>query len=124
MILSYFPPSKISIDDVVIGFNESRELIRKKLTGGYKEDNQIIQLGSSDMEPIYQRRDIYQNYNSTENFFFLGYDEGDLLTEIEVHWCDEIKVFDAAFNFNDSLDSIALKLDRYNPIASQSEGEY
>jgi hypothetical protein len=76
MILSYFPPSKISIDDVVLGFNESRELIRKKLIGGYKEDNQIIQMVSSEVELIYQRRDIYQNYNSTENFFFLGYDEG------------------------------------------------
>lgn len=55
MILSYFPPSKISIDDVVLGFNESRELIRKKLRGDYKKDNQIIQLGT-DIGPMYQRR--------------------------------------------------------------------
>jgi hypothetical protein len=121
MVLSYFPTSKISIDDVVLGFNESRKSIRKKLTGGYKEDNQIIEMGSS---TIYQRRDIYQNYNSTASFFFLGYDEGDLLIEVEVHWCNEIKVFDATFSFNDNLESIALKLNGYSPISSQSEGEY
>lgn len=124
MILHYLLKNKILIDDVALEFNEARESVRMKLAGSYKADNQIMQIGSSDKQSMYQRRDIYQNLNSTENFFFLSYDKNDLLSELEVHQCDKIKVLDALFDFNDELDSIALELCRYSPINNQSEGEY
>jgi len=124
MILHYLLKNKILIDDVALEFSEGRESVRMKLAGNYKADNQVIQMGSSEVKSIYQRRDIYQNSNSTENFFFLGYDKNDLLSEIEVHHCDKIKVLDTLFDFNDDLDSIASGLYRYSPISKHSEGEY
>lgn len=87
------------------------------------DNNQLIEMGL-DIEPIYQRRDIYQNLNSTENLFFLGYDKEDLLTEIEVHQCSQIKILDIVFDFDFELDVIASLLSRIAPITAKSEGEY
>ncbi len=124
MILQYLPTDKIIIDGVLLEFYEDRDSIRPKIAASYKEDNQIIQFGDSDVESILQRRDIYQNINSSENFFFLGYDENDLLHEVEIHQWDKIKVFDVLFGFADELAFVAFDFSRYSPVSKKSEGEY
>lgn len=124
MIIFYLPPKKISIDGIVIEFNEKRDLIRRKLGANYTEDNQVMQLGDSPMDAIYQRRDIFKNINSTENFFFLGYDKDDLLSEVEIHNCEKIIVNDFVFGFNDELDYVASELAKYSSVRKNGEGEY
>jgi hypothetical protein len=124
MEIFYLPPNRIVIDGTVMEFNEERELIRSKLEANYIEDNQVMQIGDSLTDLIYQRRDIFKNINSTDNYFFLGYDENDLLIEVEVHNCDKIKVIDFVFDFNDELDIIASGLSKYSFATQKSEGEY
>lgn len=122
MILEYFPTTKVAIDDVIIEFNESRQSVRNKLPG-YSESNQTVEMGEG-IEPICQRRDIYQNFNAKDNFFFLGYDQDDLLQEIEVHQCNQIKVLNVVFDFNLAIDVIASLLGKMAPVTAKSEGEY
>ncbi len=120
MILHYIPTDKIIADMVAFQFLEGRQSVRDKLAWQYQEDNQQFQIGGDDM---HQRRDIYRNLNDTENFFFLGYDEDDCLAEIEVHFCDKIRVFDIEFDFNEELTSVASKLKAYSDVFKENEGE-
>lgn len=123
MILQYFPTEKIAIDGIVLNFDEPRQSVRSKLGRNYREDNQIIPLGGDD-QPIYQRRDIYENTNASKNYFFLSYNRNDLLSEIEVHNCDKIKIYDIFFDFEDDLDSIASQLNEYSSMEKKDDGEY
>lgn len=123
MHFQYFPTNKIIIDGVALEFLDQRNRVREKIGTDYKEDNQVIDLGD-DVAPILQRRDIYEDINSSECFFFLIYDKDDLLREVEVHHCDDIQVFDALFSFNEGLDAIANKLMKYSDNNKESEGEY
>lgn len=122
MILVYFPTTKVAIDDAIIEFNESRQAVRHKLPG-YGESNQTLEMGEG-IEPIRQRRDIYQDFNANDNFFVLGYDQDDLLQEIEVHQCSQIKILDVIFDFNSAIDVIASLLSEIAPVTVKVEGEY
>jgi hypothetical protein len=122
MNLQYIPGDSITIDEIRIEFKQERNYIRSRLGGNYKEDNQLLTLGGE--ETISQRRDIYTNLNFSENYFFLGYDDQDLFIELEIHYCDSIKVFDFLFDFNFPLSSIAAQLSKYSAITKQMEGEY
>lgn len=124
MTLNYIPTEKIIIDTVSIQFNDNRSSIRTRLSMPHTEDNQIIQLSDLDTTPIVQRRDIYKNINFTDNYFFLGYNEDDLLNEIEIHFCEKINVFDITFDFNDSIEAIKIKLRRYSSVIKRDDGEY
>jgi hypothetical protein len=123
MILKYYPPNEIAIDDIDLKFYESRHTVRVKLAREFEEDNQIIKLGDDEIEPFYMRRDIYKGISPTESFFFLDYDNNDQLTELEVHRCEKIEVLGFPFYFHDELDSIALILSKYSEISILSEGE-
>lgn len=123
MIFQYVPTKQIIIDRVVLEFLEQRDLVRKRLGVNYREDNQIIDLGD-DVSPVSQRRDIYQNINDSDNFFFLNYDQNDRLRDIEIHYCNKVRVFDIFFDFEEDIDSVATKLMRYSEYNKQSEGEY
>lgn len=120
MFFEYIPTGKIIIDGIVLEFGKRRSSIRTRLGGIYQEDNQVIQIGDGS---ISQRRDIYADFNSKDNYFFLIYDEHDLLAEVEVHHCQSIKVLSAEFNFNNSLDEIAERLSIFSTIIRQSNGE-
>ncbi|MBX2923989.1 MAG: hypothetical protein KF746_17450 [Chitinophagaceae bacterium] len=124
MIIFYNPLRKIFIDETALEFGEKRESIRRKLGKKHIVDDQILQIGDSDTDVIYQRRDIYQNLNATKNYFFLGYNENDLLSEVEIHNCDKIKVNDFVFNFNDDLTFIASGLSKYSSVIKYGDGEY
>lgn len=121
MIISYLPPKKIHFGRAILEFDEKRELVRDTLGMNYTENNEVMRVGDV---KIYQRRDVYKNLYSAHNFFFLGYDQSDLLSEIEVHDCAKIKVNGIEFGFDDDLGSIAFQLSHYFSISRQSEGEY
>lgn len=124
MTIVYLTPKLISIGKVTIEFNENREKIREKLGNDYIEDNQVIPIGELETDTIYQRRDIFNNLNSTDSYFFLNYDINDSLSEIEVHKCDLIIVNDFSFGFNDELDHIVSGLAKYSSIIKKGEGEF
>jgi len=71
MIVQYLPTNEIYINNVSLRFGDPRDSIRTKLGSSYKESNETISLGDLD-EPILQRRDIYDNLDSSEFFFFLN----------------------------------------------------
>lgn len=122
MILRYFPTKEFSIDDVSLQFGMHREVVRVKLGGSHQEKNTVVSLGDS-VEPLVQRRDIYNKLDSTGDFFFLNYDKKDLLKELEVHDCEKIQVFDFLFDFNTELDVIAIELSKFSPITIKKDGE-
>ncbi len=105
-------------------FKEKRELIRAKLKKIYKEDNQIIPISESEMDTIYLRRDIYSDKNTSSYFFFLGYNNEDSLSDLEVHNCERIMVNNFSFGFSDNLDYIASELARYSSVNKKAKGEY
>jgi hypothetical protein len=47
-----------------------------------------------------------------------------LLSEIEVHNCDVLKVNDFVFDFNDELDYVASELAKYSSVTKKGDGEY
>ncbi|MBO9154072.1 hypothetical protein ACFOTA_17770 [Chitinophaga sp. GCM10012297] len=121
MIFKYIPTGTVIIDGIISEFGESRSSIRTRLRGTHREDNQVIQIGDGDS--ISQRRDIYTDFNSKENYFFLIYNDHDLLTEVEIHHCQGIKIMSAEFDFDNNLDEIAEKLSAFSPVIRQSNGE-
>ena len=123
MILNYIPKKKILIDTASIYFGENRESVRNKIEETFKEDNQIIETGTLNLDNIYIRRDIYEYMDSTESYFFLSYDNDDSLIEIEVHKCTQIKVLDIIFDFNTNLNSITSQLSKYSIVENKSKGE-
>lgn len=124
MTIIYSVPKVISIDGIVINFNEERETIRRKLGNDYREDNQVIALGEDNSDVIYQRRDIFKSLNFTGYYFFLIYNKKDLLNELEVHNCSMLQVNDFKFGFNDELNYVASELAKYSSVRKIDEGEY
>jgi len=129
MFLRYLPTKELIIDNVPLQFGDPRELVRRKLNRGYKEQNLVIPLPDGIplpdfAKPIIQRRDIYNSLSSTRDNFFLNYDANDLLSDLEVHRCEKIQVFDFVFDFNDDLDFIAKELSKYSPMSKTGDGEY
>lgn len=124
MIFRYFPPDGMFIDEVKLDFGIPRKLVRSKLEATYQEDDQMIAINDSNSEAIYQRRDLYQNFNGSEDFFILSYDQDDSLNEVEIHMCDKISVLDIAFDFDSPLDSIISDLAEYSSITEQGRGDY
>jgi hypothetical protein len=121
MIFNYYPTNKIVINEIALEFGLKRELVRSKLAENYKAEDEIIDLGSS---IIHKKRDVYQNISSTENLFFLGYNFDNSLRDVEVHHCNQIKVLDIIFDFDQSLDSIAVQLSKYSSKWKKNDGNY
>jgi hypothetical protein len=72
-----------------IDWDLERFMIRQILGNCHKTDDKIIDFskyndGKTEFN-IIQKRDIYENYNGEQNYFFLNYDEKELLKEIEIH---------------------------------------
>ncbi|WP_295121507.1 hypothetical protein [uncultured Chitinophaga sp.] len=123
MVFEYVSTGRVKIDEIAFEFGDSRERVRAIIGSIYTEDNQTIQIGATEDDIIHQRRDIYSNINSSENYFFLSYDMQDLLSEVEVHFCDSIKVFESQFEFDDDFESVKSKLILYSPVIIRNEGE-
>jgi hypothetical protein len=123
MIFNYISKDEFMLDNGSLQFGESRVVVREKIGRHYQEDNQIIDEGSSETEEIFLRRDIYEYYDSTKSYFFLSYDKHDFLSEIEIHQCTQMKIFDIVFDFNSKLDTIASQLAKYAVSEKRGTGE-
>jgi len=125
MNFEYLPQGIVTIDGVSFKFGDTRELIREKLSELHKEDDKGVSFDDSDTgKKLFQRRDVYQDHKPEMSLFFLGYNKLDLLTEIEIHQCDQIKVINSSFSFDQDLDSIAVDLNNYSIGVKKGKGEY
>lgn len=122
MVLECIPLKEIIIDKIRLPFGITRELARAKLGGVYEEQNEEILLEGT-TQPIIQRRDLYNQVESSD-FFFLHYDQDDQLTELEVHHCKRIKLFDIEFNFTDEAELIASELSHHAAVTQELTGHW
>lgn len=129
MTIEYIPASGFLIDSISINWSESREIIREKLNQKHIVDDKIIELAQyfdgDESQNIYQHRDIYENFNSTENYFFLSYDENGLFSELEIHKGMKIKIYEDVLEFETPIEIVLDKLSIYdNTIKETDDGNY
>ncbi|MBO9633256.1 MAG: hypothetical protein J7578_09070, partial [Chitinophagaceae bacterium] len=120
-ILQCVPGKEIIIDNIRLPFRAPRNLVRAKLDNTHTEHNEDFWV---DNGFVGYRRDIYDQLESKNTYFFLNYDENDLLAEVEVHKCKRIKLFDMEFNFTDELDLIADEISHHSPVTEKEAGNY
>jgi hypothetical protein len=110
-------------------WNENRASIREKLKNQHSEDDRIIDMSEyndgDSSHNIDQKRDIYENINDDENYFFLSYNQENQLDEIEFHWGVEIQINDSSLKFDEDIDNYLneLKLQGHN-FKEIEEGNY
>lgn len=129
MTIEYIPASGFVIDSFSFNWSAPRELIREKLHQKHKEDNQVIEAAEffdgDESKNIHQYRDIYENYNSANNYFFLNYDENGLLSEVEIHWGITIRIYEQTLVFETPIETILENLSLYdNTLHETEEGFY
>ncbi|MEI9957794.1 MAG: hypothetical protein WDM90_16185 [Ferruginibacter sp.] len=69
----YFPNEGISLNQIKIYWGDYRFDIQQLLHNKHSKSDSV------------SKRDIYYNFNGEENYFFLNYDEKNLLIEVEIH---------------------------------------
>ena len=89
MKIEAIPNIGIIINGKEFNWGNDRNFLRESLNNLHKEDDNIFEMsdffdGDTSYD-IIQKRDIYENINSTENYFFLNYDEDEKLESIEIH---------------------------------------
>ena len=120
--LIYKPDIGIVINGAELNWSIKRETARQLLDNKHKADDRIISLGESN---IVQRRDIYENYKSEYNFFFLNYNADNLLSWVDVHAGLEIVVDNVVLLFDKELTLIKQELESVSPsVIELAEGEY
>ncbi|MET0299288.1 MAG: hypothetical protein ABW036_05990 [Flavitalea sp.] len=129
MTLEYNPGSGFSFESFQFDWSTPRALIREKLNNTHKNDDKVIELAQyfdgDESHNIHQFRDIYENYNSSRNYFFLSYDKDGFLTEVEVHWGIPIKIHDQVLEFEAPLAQMVERLSLYdNTVKETEEGNY
>jgi hypothetical protein len=97
----YTPDVGIKINSVTINWITHRQDVRRLLNFPFGEIDSVIDLG--DNQTIESKRDIYQNVNGGENYFFLNYNAENLLTEVEVHWGVTLYVKELMLNFENHI---------------------
>ena len=127
--ITYYPDKGISVNHIVINWGTHRNTIRQLLGDRHEEKNDIIDLskyhnGSNDFN-IIKRRDIYDNYQGQDNFFFFNYDKDDFLRDIEIHHGVEIIVVETKLSFDKTLEeNVSLLKDISMDNKPMSDGEY
>ena len=121
MILECVPLKEIIIDKIRLPFGIPRELVRAKLGVTFEEQNEEIQLENAGT-PIIHRRDLYNQLQSNDSYFFLHYNENDCLIELEVHHCKKIKLYNLEFNFMDEAELIASELSHHADLTEEKDG--
>ena len=99
--LEYTPDVGIKLNSSTINWLQHRGNIRKLIDLPFEEEDKVIDLG--DNRSIQVKRDIYENVNSGDNYFFLNYNSENLLTEIEVQWGVNITVNDIDIDFKKNI---------------------
>lgn len=127
--LTYYPGKGVLYNEVNLYWGMNRITVRDLLHNKHTPRDSIIDLsqynnGSPDAN-IIQRRDIYQNYNGENNYFFFNYDAGDNLKEIEIHNGVEIFIQNIKLNFDiDFQDAVRLLKSISKDNLQISTGEY
>jgi hypothetical protein len=116
--LEYTPDVGIKINFLTINWITHLENVRKLLNIPFEEMDSVIDLGEN--QKVESKRDIYQNVNGGENYFFLNYNAENLLTEIEVHWGVTLYVKEVLLNFKnhiqDNVNTLKKLTDNYKEI--------
>ena len=129
LLITYYPNNGILLNDINLHWGMDRETIRQLLNQSHKANDSIIDLSqfnnSNSAPDIVQKRDIYQNYEALDNYFFLNYDVEDLLEEIEIHNGPQIIVENIQLSFDKEISEILLDLKSICGDNEQlSPGEY
>ncbi|HWZ04594.1 MAG TPA: hypothetical protein VNX40_13345 [Mucilaginibacter sp.] len=120
LTISYTPNIGVIINEAHLNWGAQRELVRKLLNSNYQVQDRVY-----DDIGISQKRDIYKDYNGSNNFFFLNYDENNLLFELEVHAGADIMVGGVLLSFEKELSVIINDLQIISPLITKiRDGEY
>lgn len=127
--LTYQPDKGVSLNSIQIDWGFDRLTVRNLLGNTHQESNSIIDLSEfhngSDDYNIAQRRDIYQNYDGLNNYFFLNYNKNDLLNEIEIYDGFTISIENITLSFGADFQEVVLLLKSItNYYKELSDGKY
>ena len=90
-----------------INWGDDRKMVREKLKNRHEEDDDIIEMAelfSNDLNHnTERRRDIYEDIDNEENYFFLSYDKESCLNELEVHWGINVQINDVEMEFEKDI---------------------
>ncbi|MEC3907833.1 hypothetical protein VOI54_12460 [Tamlana sp. 2201CG12-4] len=124
LLFEYYPDKGIKIDGLTLNWKENRTDNRKKLKNSHTAKDKTFDIGDG-KTLIISRKDIYKNYNSKENYFFLKYDENDKLQELEVHIGATIKIIDFTIGFDQPLSNFIDELkDHKIEVTEMDRGNY
>ncbi|MEO6731292.1 MAG: hypothetical protein ABIN01_08740 [Ferruginibacter sp.] len=129
IILTYKFDKSVSFGDTILLWNTDRQQARTILNEEFKIADNVVDLSQYNngdtSKNIIQRRDIYENYQGQDNFFFLNFDINDKLTEIELHRGFKIKIEGVEINFSMDVEKAAELLSNISGDKKQlSDGEY
>jgi len=120
MKIEIIPNIGLLIDGNEFNWGNYRTSLRENLKNQHKEDDNVFEMseffeGDSSYD-IIQKRDIYQNINNRENYFFLNYDKEEKLESLEAHSGIIISINNIELSFEKDINEY-LKL-------FKSNGEY
>jgi hypothetical protein len=127
--LTYEPNKGVSFDDTSLLWGTDRQQVRTLLNAKFEVGDNIFDLSQYDhndtSENIIQRRDIYENYQGQNNFFFLNFDTAEQLIEVELHHGLDINLKGIVINFSMGIEKVVDLLESVSTDKIQlSEGEY
>lgn len=122
--LTYKPDIGIIINDIALNWGTERESIRRLLNNKHQASDVIFPVKPNEFANS-QRRDVYKDYVDLDTFFFLNYDDNNLLRDVEVHYGLDIIVSNVLLSFERQLPDIIKDLKAVSPsVIELGEGEY
>lgn len=125
MVIEYLPSSGFKIGSTHILWDDDREVVREKLSQSHTVDDMTFDVShlfdGDESKNIHQKRDIYENYDAPENYFFLNYTASGYLSELEIHSGFLIKIQDLILEFDTPIEIIIGKLSQYDKDKKEIE---
>ena len=127
--LEYLPDNSFTINNQTIVWHTDRSTVREALANSHNEDDSISDLseffdGDSSYN-IETRRDIYTDFNNSENYFFFSYDKQDKITEIEIHSGFTISINGINITFGEDIAQVVNRLNTLDDnYLETEEGNY
>jgi len=114
MIIKYFPPDGLRINNIDLKWKEDRTIIRNLLNNTHSAADQFIDLskdfGGNDEYNIDLKRDVYTNLFNSKSLFFLNYSKNNLLRDVEIHSGIEVQLNNIIISFDLTLKQVIYKL--------------